>query len=78
MSTLYGAICDDAKHIVPKNATYNCPSYTSGTVVWDYHIVIHYPNHADRSFTQTTEGCTFVEDDQTGAESAGSLPGLNP
>lgn len=78
MDTLYRAIEEDAKHVLPKNAVLSCPTYSSDTVVWDYHIVIHFPNKEDSSYSQTTAGCTFVKDEQTNATALGSLPGLNP
>ena len=83
MAVLYNAIKDDAQHVLPKNWSASCPSYTTGTVVWDYQIVIHYPDYPNRSFTQSTEGCTILNDDQTGAMAFtrrlnGYLPGLDP
>lgn len=65
--------------VVPKNAMFNCPSYSTKTVIWDYHIVLHYSDHTTESYTQTTNGCTFLENDQTGVSYYGeTLPGLSP
>lgn len=78
MATLYRSIQQAADHVLPKNWSACCPTYTTNTVVWDYHIVVHYAHYGDRSFTQTDTGCTILKDDQTGAMVMGALSELQP
>lgn len=78
MTKLYSSLRQAGNHVLPKNWSAACPTYTINTFVWDYHIVIHYAHHHDRSFTQTDTGCTILKDDQTNAMVMGGLPELNP
>ncbi|QQE78692.1 hypothetical protein [Alicyclobacillus sp. SO9] len=78
MTTLYKSLQQAAKHVLPKHWSASCPTYTSNTVVWDYHIVVHYANHNHRSFNQTDTGCSILKDEQTGAMELGALPELKP
>lgn len=78
MDRMVHAIQFDGHHVMPPQFATSCPAYAGGTPIWDYRIVIHVRHGADLRFTQTTNGCTFVRDDQTGALAAYALPGLDP
>jgi hypothetical protein len=78
MQAVYQALESDARHTIPRDATFNCPSFSSQMMVWNYHLVIHYADNKTQSFTQTDVGCVFVTDDATGASALGALPSMDP
>lgn len=67
MESVFKVLQQDSRHTLPQNWSASCPNIPRGTVAWNYDIVVRYPNHSERSFTQTAGGCTVVEDRQTGA-----------
>ena len=77
MENIYKVLQQDSKHL-PSSISTRCPSPPARSIAWNYHLVIHYPNHKSLSFTQITVACTYVQDDQTGYSVLGALPGLTP
>lgn len=79
MNSLYSSIKQKSRHVLPANHDMSCGSMPTARL-WDYNIVVHYRNHKDRKFVQTsfTVKCTVLHDELSYAQALGALPELDP